>query len=339
MKSLSTIFAMLVVAMTSFAQEREIFDLTNFAPPSGWARDVQENYMGFSIIEKKNWGQMGIYKSITSKGSSELDFESEWNQLIATQYNITGTSPDNAAEEADGWRIKAGGGRFTFNGKDALAMLITVTGYNRCISIVTTANNKVHQQQMESFLATLEFIKPEIISMEVPEVISNEVVENNNTESIHGIWRRGIGGADYRGNWTSTGYQYDFKSNGTYTYVRRTFTDDDPETLLTRESGSYSVNGNTVTLDPKTNEIEAWSKSNGGDNYKALVSRQYKPLEKITYQFVKQFVPEKKETVLFLLYPTVTARDGKYEGTDSYPNAWRFSPAGPDYKPIKLPGE
>lgn len=155
---------------------------------------------------------------------------------------------------------------------------------------------------------------------------------------IVGTWRRGKGIRLY-GGWSSTGYQYIFNANGTYTYIIRTYVDNDPETLLTRESGIFTISGNTVTLDPKTNVIEAWSKSNGGDNYKALITTQNKPLEKITYQFTIQFVPELKETGLFLVYGTETARDGKYNGTDSFPKGWRFSPAGPDYKPIKLPGE
>lgn len=55
-------------------------------------------------------------------------------------------------------------------------------------------------------------------------------------------------------------------------------------TFLTRETGTFSVNGNKITLSPSTNVIEAWSKSNGGDNFKQLRSQQKKPLEKTTYQ-------------------------------------------------------
>jgi hypothetical protein len=176
--------------------------------------------------------------------------------------------------------------------------------------------------------------------------------QNNNNQSaqstttinspIIGTWRRGKGVTLYGGSfgrWSSTGYQYTFNANGTYTYIIKTYVEDDPETLLTRESGIFSVSGNTVTLDPKTNVIEAWSKSNGGDNYKALITSQNKPLEKITYQFTIHFFPELKETDLVLMYGNETVRDGKYNATDAFPTGWRFSPAGPDYKPIKLPGE
>ena len=176
-------------------------------------------------------------------------------------------------------------------------------------------------------------------SQPVNQPTQNKTNNTSINSPIVGTWRRGKGVTLYGGRWSSTGYQYSFNANGTYTYVIKTYVEDDPETLLTRESGIFMISGNTVTLDPKTNVIEAWSKSNGGDNYKALITAQNKPLEKITYQFTIQFVPELKETGLFLVYRAETARDGKYNGTDSFPNGWRFSPAGPDYKPIKLPGE
>jgi hypothetical protein len=171
----------------------------------------------------------------------------------------------------------------------------------------------------------------------------NQPVLQSSTTTINspilGTWRRGKGVTGYGGRWSSTGYQYTFNANGTYSYLIKTYAEDDPETLLTRESGNFSVSGNTVTLDPKTNVIEAWSKSNGGDNYKALITSQNKSLEKITYQFTIHFFPELKETDLVLIYGKETVRDGKYNASDAFPTGWRFSPAGPEYKPIPLPGE
>jgi len=170
---------------------------------------------------------------------------------------------------------------------------------------------------------------------------NNQTAQSSTTinSPILGTWRRGKGVTGYGGRWSSTGYQYTFNANGTYSYIIKTYVEDDPETLLTRESGNFLVSGNTVTLDPKTNVIEAWSKSNGGDNYKALITSQNKPLEKITYQFTLHFFPELKETDLVLIYGNETVRDGKFNASEAFPTGWRFSPAGPEYKPIKLPGE
>jgi hypothetical protein len=206
----------------------------------------------------------------------------------------------------------------------------------------TTSNQPSTQPVIEPVAKADVLTAAQPVNQSPTQPVTQPTQSTTNHASINspivGTWRRGKGITLY-GGWSSTGYQYIFNANGTYTYIIRTYVDNDPETLLTRESGIFTISGNTVTLDPKTNVIEAWSKSNGGDNYKALITTQNKPLEKITYQFFIQFVPELRETGLFLVYRTETARDGKYNGTDSFPNGWRFSPAGPDYKPIKLPGE
>lgn len=207
----------------------------------------------------------------------------------------------------------------------------------------STSNQPVTQPVIEPVAKAVVLTAAPPVNQSPSQPVTQPNQSKTNNASIDspivGTWRRGKGITLYGGRWSSTGYQYNFNANGTYTYIVKTYLEDDPETLLTRESGIFTISGNTVTLDPKTNVIEAWSKSNGGDNYKALITTQNKPLEKITYQFTIQFVPELRETGLFLVYRTETARDGKYNGTDSFPNGWRFSPAGPDYKPIKLPGE
>jgi len=203
----------------------------------------------------------------------------------------------------------------------------------------TQGNNTTNQSSTQAIVQPA--IQPinQATTQNVNQPTQNKKDNTSISSPITGTWRRGKGVTGYGGRWSSTGYQYTFNTNGTYTYVIKTYTEDDPETLLTRESGSYTISENTVTLDPKTNVIEAWSKSNGGDNYKALITSQNKPLEKITYQFKMHFFPELKETDLVLIYGNETVRDGKYNATEAFPTGWRFSPAGPEYKPIPLPGE
>lgn len=207
----------------------------------------------------------------------------------------------------------------------------------------TTSNQPAAQQVTEPTTKAVVLPAAQPINQPTPQTVTQPNQNKTTTTSIDspivGIWRRGTGVSLYGGRWSSTGYQYIFNANGTYTYVIKTYVEGDPETLLTQESGIFTINGNTITLDPKTNVIEAWSKSNGGDNYKALISSKNKPLEKITYQFTLHFFPELKETDLVLIYGKETVRDGKYNASDAFPTGWRFSPAGPDYKPIPLPGE
>jgi hypothetical protein len=197
----------------------------------------------------------------------------------------------------------------------------------------TTPNFKGQAENTPTSQPIVQPVVAPVIQPESKPVLQTTPVNS----SIIGTWRRGKGVTGYGGRWSSTGYQYTFNANGTYTYIIKTYVEGDPETLLRRESGMFTVSGNTVTLDPKTHVIEAWSKPAGFEGYKDLITTQNQPLEKITYQFTIHFFPELKETDLVLMYGNETVRDGKYNASDAFPTGWRFSPAGPDYKPITLP--
>jgi hypothetical protein len=317
--------------------QSEIFDLVSYMPIKNWKKEITENLLSFTISdEKKNtWCQIGILKSTASKGSIEQDFESDWQELIVKMYKPTDSPVLNEVQSFENGKSKAGVVKFTFNKEDALAMLITLTSNNLCASIVATTNSEEYLEAIAQFVESVKLLKPDSISKSVP----NAKVSNS---AIIGTWRRGQGisttGGSY-GRWKYTAYQYTFNNDATYTYVIKTYVEDDKETLLTRESGVYTVNGQSFTLNPKTNVIEAWSKKNGGDNYNQLLSSQKKALEKTTYQFTIHYFAELKESGLVLISNLETVRDGKFNAGDAYPNGWRFSPAGPSYKPIKLPGE
>lgn len=317
--------------------QTEIFDLVTYLPIKDWKRETTENLLSYSITDKKKntWCQIAILKSTVSKGSIEQDFESEWQELIVKTYKPTDTPMLNEVQPVDNGKSKAGVVKFTFNKSEALAMLTTLTGKNRCASIVATTNSEEYLQTIAQFVGSVKLVKPDSASQPI-------VAKDPGYLKITGTWRRGQGittsGGSY-GRWKYTAYQYTFNDNGSYTYIIKTYVEDDKETLLTKESGTYTVDGNTVTVNPKTNVIEAWSKKNGGDNYHQLLTSQNKTLEKITYQFTIHYFQEFKESGLVLISNSETVRDGKYNAGELFPNGWRFSPAGPNYKPIKLPGE
>lgn len=331
------LFIIIIICFINTNAQTEIFDLVTYLPIKDWKMETTENLLSYSITDKKKntWCQIAILKSTASKGSIEQDFDSEWQELIVKTYKPTDTPLLNEVQPVDNGKSKTGVVKFTFNKSDALAMLTTLTGANRCASIVATTNSEEYLQIIAQFVGSVKLLKPDSASQPA-------IVNNPGNSKITGTWRRGQGittsGGSY-GRWKYTAYQYTFNANGSYTYIIKTYAEDEKETLLTRESGIYTVNGNYVTVNPKTNVIEAWSKKNGGDNYNQLLTSQRKSLEKTTYQFVIHYFEELKESGLILISNRETVRDGKYNAGELFPNGWRFSPAGPNYKPIKLPGE
>lgn len=154
---------LLFLCATKLLSQQETFDLATFTPPKGWKRSATENIVTYSLTNKQNnsWCQIGIVKSTLSKGSIDKDFESEWQSLVVANYKPAAAPESEAAHEADGWKIKAGGSNFIFNNSTALALLTTMSGFNRCVSIVATTNNQEYLQQIESFLSSVNLKKPD----------------------------------------------------------------------------------------------------------------------------------------------------------------------------------
>lgn len=176
----------------SLLAQKETFDLVTYTPPQGWEKQIKENLMLYTITDKKNnsWCQVGIVKSTNSKGSIEADFKSEWNELAVKNYNPTGEPQSGEVEEADGWKIKTGTGKFVFKNKDAVVMLITASGYQRCMSIIVITNSENYNAAITKTLESVEMVKPS--NKTLPEqAITISSVKNNfafNTTNFDDGW-------------------------------------------------------------------------------------------------------------------------------------------------------
>lgn len=317
-------------AATSFAQ-KETFDLVTYTPPGGWTKEVTQNITSYSMVNKKSntWCQVGIIKSTNSKGGIEQDFESEWQKLIVKNYKPTEAPKVNEVQETDGWKIKTGAGNFTFNNSGAIAMLTTMSGFNRCVSIVATTNSQDYLKDIETLLSSVELTKPETVTLQIP-------VENNDKNSIIGTWgSTSTSNSNYAMNNGLHEYhkrQYIFKNDGTYSYIYRSFSYL-PDILLAKESGTYTTTGNTITIIPQKSMIEKWSKgyvieTDGRKSYTdtldKLLSSQKRPIEKVTYEFGMEYMSGIDEWNLKLISPKVTQRDGPFNGGSYFPNTWLY---------------
>lgn len=308
----------------SFAQ-KETFDLFAFSPPAGWKKEVTENSISYIATNTKNgsWCRIGILKSTISKGNIEADFESEWQDLIVKNYNPTEAPVLNEVQETDGWKTKEGVAKFNFNNAVAQAILTTISGFDRCASIVIIINNQEYLPAIDTFLKSVEYKKKEI-AMQQP------VNDNNENTSIIGTW--GVSASDqssYRMNNGVMNYitrQYTFNTDGTYSFVTKTFDPFMDKLLLGKENGIYLISGNSLTITPQKSVLEAWSKKNGNDEWGKFLSCQNIKLETVTYQFIKNYFSGIKEWSLVLKAGKQTQRDGPYSGVGDFSNSWIYSP-------------
>ncbi len=323
--------------------QKETFDLVTYAAPKGWKKEVKSNTSTSYTItnqQKKTYCQINIMLSVNSKGGIKEDFESEWQGLIVETYKVTDTPQVTEPTSDSGWTVQAGMAQFKFNNENALAMLTTMSGYNKTVSIVTVTNSQDYVQSIQSFLESVE--------MKVPDITSKSTTENNmGGSSIIGTWAIAKSGSqrydDYKNAYATSNYgyinsQYTFNENGTYTFYTKTFKMVFDKILLTKENGTYKINGNQITVIPEKSVIEGWSKKDGIDAWGKLLTTQNRKLEKVTYQFTKHYFSGIQQWNLVLQAAVATERDGPYSDNTTFKNAWYYAPISTNNPAIELPG-
>lgn len=336
MKTVAVTFLFLFSA-TSLLAQTQIFDVATYTIPAGWKKTSNtNNVVGYAVTNSKKgtYCQIAIYASTNSKGSLEADFESEWQELVVKPYNPS-TKPEliPAASE-NGWEAKGGAAPFEFSGAPAAAMLITATSNGRCMSIVIVTNTSDYQAEIEKFLESVDLKK-----IEKP---SQPVNNNSDDKSILGVWTRSTSDqASWRVNNGIMNFiirQYTLNDNGTYTFISKTFDPLMDKILLGKESGTFQISGNNLTITPQKSVLEGWSKKNGTDSWGSLVDTQNIALEKVTYQFTKYYMSGIQEWNLVLQTGSPTKREGPFSNNLSFNNAYYYSPISTSHPLIELPG-
>jgi hypothetical protein len=327
MKQLSTFLLCIFFLNNAFAQ-KETFDLYTFTAPQGWTKNEEVNFVSYIKANKKlkSWCRINITKSTISKGSIEADFESEWQGLIVKNYHPIGEPQVSEIQEAEGWKIQAGKSKFIFENKEANVILTSVSGYDRCLSIVAVTNSEDYIKDVEAFIESIDLVKP------VTAATQNNPPPIDNTEVpvVIGKWSKtSTANTDYTMKHGLHSYhqmQYELNANGTYSFIYRSFSYLE-NIYFSKENGTYRIEGNTITIIPQASVLETWSKENGTDKLGELKSRQNRKLEKETYQFSRQYFSGIDEWQLVLQLDHPTERDGPYSGGTSFANAWLYGTA------------
>jgi hypothetical protein len=329
-----------MIANGLFAQ-KETYEFTSYTSPKDFTKEVKENtYTSYTSTnkQKKSYCRIIIMLSTTSKGGIKEDFESEWQQLVVKSYNPTEGPKTSEMPEANGWKIKKGIGKFSFENKEGNVTLTTMSGFNRCASIITITNSPDYSKNIDSFLASIEMKKPKTLEAEQEKISQQTPAENT---SLSGIWvATASDQSSFRVQNGVMNYimrQYDFNANGTYTFTSKAFDPLMNNMILGRENGTYQINDNNVTITPKKSVLQGWSKKNGVDDWGKLLNSQNRPLEIITYQFSKHYFSGIRETSLILQADKQTQRDGPFTSNNLFKNSWIYSPTSTTHPTIPLP--
>ncbi|MGB8190428.1 MAG: hypothetical protein WCF67_00855, partial [Chitinophagaceae bacterium] len=118
--------------------------------------------------QKGSYCQVFIMLSTKGKGNIKDDFDKEWETLIAKQYTLSGAARFTEPTTANGWTMKSGMAPFTFSNATSTAMLTTMSGYDKTVSIVSLTNSADYLVAIQQLLASVEMKKPGIVVQPVP---------------------------------------------------------------------------------------------------------------------------------------------------------------------------
>ena len=148
--------------------------------------------------------------------------------------------------------------------------------------------------------------------------------------NIVGIWSKSASspwGTSPGAVATNAGYykgQYQFRADGGYSFKGESWGgySRSEEFWTIEESGTYAVNGDLLTIEPKTST--ATLRNQAG----AVKKSQNNRLEKATYKWKLHYFEGIGETNLVLQPTQPTLRDGSFAGNIAFPNSYLYSQGG-----------
>jgi len=163
------LLVLFVVSPATASAGKATYDLVSYTPPApwkkvAWIKDIKKdkNNVSYTMTDKSNgtYCQIFIVRSTTSKGDVTADFESEWKTIIVGSYRVAEAPTLTDTAEEDGWKVKAGVSTFAFDKGTSIAMLTTISGYDRAISIVAVTSSQDYLPAVQAFLGSIEMKKP-----------------------------------------------------------------------------------------------------------------------------------------------------------------------------------
>lgn len=177
-----------LLPVSSLWSQETVYDLFTFTPPEGWVKTENTGSITYSITDpkSKNWCQLILCKKLSSTGSIESDFQAEWNDLILKNYAGTGAPLQSQTEEADGWKVCTGSGKWVYNKKNVATVLTTFSGFGIRASIVCNTTNQQYIPELEKLLSSIKLNPGESDSNSMAPV-ENESMNNGaeRTSSYH----------------------------------------------------------------------------------------------------------------------------------------------------------
>ena len=318
----------MVCSSLSLAQSVQTFDITTYKLPTGWQQQRDHNSLLIATEDKadQSFCLITLIKSMPSLETPQKSFDASWETVVKESITVTSAPQMIPAENKGEWQALSGYAPFEKNGEKGVVVLLNISGYGNMVNVLILTNTQKYEAKITAFL--------ESISLKTPERnVGQQNVAQQQSDGgtdIVGTWGASSSGqSSFEATHGLSGYisrQYTFSANGTYEFLIKTFSYTSDKLLFTKETGTYQLSGNSLTISPQKSVMQAWSRRDGTDKWGQLLSSQNRPLEKVTYQVTKHYFSGIQEWNIVLKSGQPTERDGPFTTVSDFPNSWLYKP-------------
>lgn len=143
------------------ASQASSFDIATFTPPPGWQRTEQNGIVQLQSVNGRDYCQIFLFPSRAGAAEAAQNFAAEWARLIAQPFGSPAVPRTESRQSADGWTAVTGGVNVVQRGIPVAAMLFTVTGHDRVMSVVIDQAGQEYAAAIRGFFSSLAFHAPE----------------------------------------------------------------------------------------------------------------------------------------------------------------------------------
>lgn len=312
-KKIIFFFSVALTINLNILAQKQTFNVISFNAPKGWQQLQNEGGVQLSVSDKKTGGYaiVIITKATASGAMANENFKTDWTRLVKSTVQVTAEPTMQEPSTENGWEIVSGNADYTDGANKGVATLLTATGDGKMVSVVLMTNTQQYQTDLLAFLNSLE-----LAPVTTNSGSNKTTVNNANNSLVVGLWTDYIletTGYSINGMPQYTaGYlrkEYNFYPDGTYIFRNKQWLTKTANILFIYETGTYSVNGNQLTITPKNGKGGFWGKTSSTKEWGKFIKSSDYTLEKTSYTFEITHDPNYGDKII-LKPGKPTARDG-----------------------------
>ena len=241
------------------AAQKDTFDITTYTAPRDWQQQKGEGAILFAKQEpgQADFCMISLYKAVPGRKDGKENFDSAWKILVKDLLHVAAPPDMQPVALENGWEIQSGFAPFESEGTNGYAMLVTSSDPERMVNIVVLFNSDRYQQDVSTFLESVGFDH----AGQAPATAGS-----GSTGDLIGNWgRMSSDKISYYNSSTNTtvgglssSSSIELKADGSYIQMTLAMSGYPNYKVFSHITGTYTVNGNTLTLVPIERRYRKW---------------------------------------------------------------------------------